>query len=882
MKKYLVKGALALFGGAFLFSCAEKESEYVPLAQQKLQAFEDVFKEVYGDPDPYQDWGFSSGKVKVDPSDESQVVEVIDLDGNVAVTRAVAFGGMNTLLAFNPRTRTDADGSGEDKRLNEWGDPSKNGGTAYNVPPALTEGQKLRVRLYFQTHPNLSYVDPHYKTFFVQQVYKGNPATKGSLSNEEYLRGDGKTVTGSEHMDHLTFGLKSDGTARHHVNDFNKGDWNGGVPLQVLNTGCSANDYVNSTTPVEGVTHPDQITLMVNSSTERVGYAESNASIQHNYCCALASAADIDKWAAENGNPGEAVNDSWKRSFVGLDYEAAEDPYYKDGNGNKVVAKLGDIFNDVKYAWTGTTYVKFDDAMKNKTLKQYFNLDQEVYYLQTNKNNWVGTPDNYSQQSDITKMNVPKKDLNDLGFYDNVNEQNTVLDLTKIKSKLDNHRIPVYGKGFQEWYYGIGARDYVFSDWIVTLTNAGPAPETTEDAEEDINEWTQVEKGRVFCEDLGRATREDLDYNDVVFDAIIFQNHTKYTKWKVKKVNGNEVSRTVVSGPTEATKYYANVEVVAAGGTIPVTIQSNVEGGASYQVHDQFVPKASIETMINTRDNNSSAFGSYEERQPVQLGNIQKNFKAKLSDGTEKDYNLKLFEINMPSDGNAIKEIKIISSFGEAKQVQELQSVRGEVPRKFMAVYGTTNWPSERKNISLAYPDFGEWVKGGAAPWGNVNEAYTYQGAYNPNGLKLPIVMKARNTIVTGEETALWSGSHQYGDSWNIADLKSIPLDAISEIGQFYPGDRLRFWGTGIGTDAWITVVIGDIKPYFVDSQFPNYTLDSQGNKTLLTSDQMGCVEVLLDENGAALLNSKVVDGKVTFQVQGRNFTLTRIGKVLF
>ena len=105
MKKYLVKGALALFGGAFLFSCAEKESEYVPLAQQKVQAFEDVFKEVYGDIDPYQDWGFSSGKVEVDTSDPSQVVEVVDLGGDVAVTRTAAFGGMNALLAFRGGTR---------------------------------------------------------------------------------------------------------------------------------------------------------------------------------------------------------------------------------------------------------------------------------------------------------------------------------------------------------------------------------------------------------------------------------------------------------------------------------------------------------------------------------------------------------------------------------------------------------------------------------------------------------------------------------------------------------------------------------------------------------------------------------------------------------
>ena len=76
MKKYLIKGALALFGGGLLFSCAEKESEYVPLAQQKVKAFDELFREAYGDIDPYQTWGFNSGKITIDPNDPSQVIEV--------------------------------------------------------------------------------------------------------------------------------------------------------------------------------------------------------------------------------------------------------------------------------------------------------------------------------------------------------------------------------------------------------------------------------------------------------------------------------------------------------------------------------------------------------------------------------------------------------------------------------------------------------------------------------------------------------------------------------------------------------------------------------------------------------------------------------------
>ena len=206
-------------------------------------------------------------------------------------------------------------------------------------------------------------------------------------------------------------------------------------------------------------------------------------------------------------------------------------------------------------------------------------------------------------------------------------------------------------------------------------------------------------------------------------------------------------------------------------------------------------------------------------------------------------------------------------------QVRELTSEKGGAPQKFLAPVGT-KWTSERKNISLAYPDFDSWVKGGAAPWSNVNTNYVYDQAHNSNSVQLPLVMKARRTISTEGEQALWTGSQAYGTNCSLADM-----NATLDLDQFYPGDRLRFYGEGIGDEAWITVIIGDIKPYFIDSDFPNYYVDSNGTKV---SRSNGCVEVLLDESGAALLNSKVSGGKVTFQVQGRNFTLTRICRVLF
>ena len=48
MKKYLIKGLLALVVGGFTASCADKDGDYVPVGQQKATAYADAFKELIG------------------------------------------------------------------------------------------------------------------------------------------------------------------------------------------------------------------------------------------------------------------------------------------------------------------------------------------------------------------------------------------------------------------------------------------------------------------------------------------------------------------------------------------------------------------------------------------------------------------------------------------------------------------------------------------------------------------------------------------------------------------------------------------------------------------------------------------------------------------
>ena len=267
MKKYLIKGLLALFGGAFLASCTDHDVEYVPIAQQKTQAYDQAFKEMIGgDVDPNQNWGFEGIAI---PDDL----------------------GLDSEAAARAMTR------GHNADANMWVD------YGWTVPPELTERQKLRVKLYFQYNPWLTYQDPHLTNFFVQQVYKGGTSPIESQSKEVYPTGNGDSVTGSSQMDLLTVGTPTAGSGQHyydHVNNFNYGrysdenpdDSNGKRRDNVQNSANVTYNYDNG-----NGTHRDHIMLMVGSKTDCVGFWSSNGSVGHNDRCALVGAKTIDDWA---------------------------------------------------------------------------------------------------------------------------------------------------------------------------------------------------------------------------------------------------------------------------------------------------------------------------------------------------------------------------------------------------------------------------------------------------------------------------------------------------------------------------------------------------------------------------------------------------------
>ena len=775
MKRYLIKGALALFAGAFLCSCAEKESEYVPLAQQKIKAFDEVFKEVFGDNiDPYQDWGFNSAALKLDPNDSTMVMEVIDVTDGEANTRACS-------RAF-ARTRAHINVNG-----NEWEEipecTEEEAQAVFDYVNMTRAQMKAAGHEYFEKFPK------NIQTYFVTQVWTGTDGYKNYENN-------GDSVTGSGHMDELSFAMDANAKLSGKIAGSRVGNW-----AHINNFNAASNRNYGGNTLVE------------NGGTYDFAYNNSEDSKFHN------------KWIAIDGKN------------------------ITDSKGVNHAGKYYICFDFI--AWSDNSYTVF-----------------EVPELNNNKINIPGAWHNVQEAIDAGFTTVT---YDDWSTGSKVTKDITVgADWKWTQVVQGNMCYPC---------------NDVYTDWIVRLVEASewtPVPKD-EPHQTVVEYWTPLEAGRVFCEDLGRASREDLDYNDLVFDARTWK-YEKYTiNWNWHYTDTNDTNPATMektdSIPTE-TKYFADIKLLAAGGTIPITILNN------RQVHSLFVDPVDVATMVNTRDNNSSVYGTFDVRSAIEVGDAAQGDERK--DFTTKDGDS--FTLWLIPGYEHIKDIPIYSSF-DGHEIAELNANQGAAPHKILVKYGTTKWTSERKNIALAYPNFTNYVSGEINNTGWVDEfnpAYLYDQPVNNEYSPAPMIIKSTKEIVGDAELEIWSGTQPFGSNWNYASTES-PYDHYMGA-KFYPGDRIRFHGivTADGNvDAdqpYITVTfLDDSKPYLVDTQFAERKKRMVGDKEEWYYPSTAYVEIMLDEYFCSKLNnSKNGAGQLTLHVQGRGFTLTKIGYVPF
>ena len=280
-------------------------------------------------------------------------------------------------------------------------------------------------------------------------------------------------------------------------------------------------------------------------------------------------------------------------------------------------------------------------------------------------------------------------------FYTTVDGK-TCLNLDRIKQLYDWGYRPI-DTALWNWVKYVPVHDNYYSDWIVTLAEAKRiddvypgAPDVKTITGEPGKRytktgWTIVESGRVMCEDLARSDLDDMDFNDVVYDAIIFKEY-KYLCTE----NGTRLFDDNFTDGYETT--YANVRLMAAGGTIPVEM---VVGNNNYDVHEELGAPDNV--MINTLPNTEEA------RQEVKMATVFESAAAKtLKDkntGSEKIYGI-----------SSISDIELNVLYNNVSTKLTSKDIHGAATYMFCVDLGLP-WARERKNFADPYPSFPAWVQ---------------------------------------------------------------------------------------------------------------------------------------------------------------------------
>ena len=421
----------------------------------------------------------------------------------------------------------------------------------------------------------------------------------------------------------------------------------------------------------------------------------------------------------------------------------------------------------------------------------------------------------------------------------------------------------------------IGGADGYYSDWIVRITEGkkktndgdnnqgGPGTSTTSHKKTLVKRHVLIDKGRIFCEDLSSVTdvKEDIDFNDVVFDAIIW-----YDYWiKIEKNDQNVVIDTLeVIDEEHPDSLWADISLLATGATEQVKID-NVE------VHEKF--GETVKTMVNTVGASSNVFGSYK-KDPV----IPKNFRIDINFNIPNDWD-KTREIymkkNITLDNIPITVFWNTNGAGRAAAnlaagtVKFITDENGDTinlsmlsPHKIKVPLGT-QWPAERRNIQEGYPGFSDYVTKEIEPWDNEESFYLYE--YNWNLLAHRDL--ARHKYYYSDETEIIDGSYEGKSLWTGPNKGEFHVTiAASELTNATSTSKIRIYLTTPSNGYWHIVLQN--KDWSGGLNIPEWNNSNQITYNPQPSDFPGYVEFNLSDG----VKSSIT-GKGGFVIQTANNT---------
>ena len=408
--------------------------------------------------------------------------------------------------------------------------------------------------------------------------------------------------------------------------------------------------------------------------------------------------------------------------------------------------------------------------------------------------------------------------------------------------KFYNNYLIVQYKG--EWYVGFDFeahkstatknngeamqvyRDWAFTDWIVRIKPAtkkqGGGGETTTSRKYKADQHRILARGRVFVEDLYNASREDLDFNDAVFDAIIWE----ITRGTVTVEDNG--TKTFVRDETIAAKDSVEISLLAAGGTIPLKIAGDKFG----EVHGVFAtanPNEGISgvTMVNSRGNYSEAFGSYVNGVTPVYGKF--DYTSELQGKDPEDITLNDIQVSVFWKAGDYTAAAILNK-GETQFDEEGNIIKQtDAPHMLCTPIGT-RWATERKNIMEGYPGFRSYVNNSSnsGVWESATQESTFN-LYedNPTPLKYG-TMDLDDCIYYDNieviEEVLWNENPEY--FYSSSKNFEVPTVALNE------RDVIRIYGglTGNTNDPWMNFSLVDNSDSWVwDSLFDNRPTFSNG-----------------------------------------------------
>ena len=526
--------------------------------------------------------------------------------------------------------------------------------------------------------------------------------------------------------------------------------------------------------------------------------------------------------------------------------------YYNPNGDNKTITRvpfINNIQNDLgnytvmsKNSWTSFLGMGWEKMTPDPT-------NAALRWTGNNKNN------NYYRYSVAKIITVNVRKGYRIGFYVKQGNNPIMYSNQALNSGLDarpegsryysaitNYGNDAYLVGLEDWFFADRGHVADCNDVILWIYNTSTIPEPVavddednpnpvvtyaykEDYKSRKDTYMEIkDQGRVFCEDIATANmgvKEDIDYNDIVFDARVWRVYDT----EVTTTNSGSTTAYNETGAKNV-RYQYDISLLATGGTI----EEKVNG---VDVHNKFGVGQAF--MVNTWTPNCVSSLSGQWNTPTNVI-TPKDFSYTLSynEVDESNIGISTIPIEVKYGGNNMKALNNREINSEGKST---------APYKLCLPLGT-QWPIERVNIQQAYSDFGNYV-------GSPDKVF-YKGTKVSDNLYTNAPQssiqdgkeKGAKVKIEGKET-----SSSWWVVWTGQVTEYTPLTLYSHT--FAGGQTLRFFGKGI-----LNVSCGSGS---------TERIISEGN---LSED--GYIDVKISNAQAGLLSGGIL-------VSGSNFKLTKI-----